>query len=299
VGTILFLQADCYHQRIDHIWVKRGLADAMIEVTGLFVYPIKSCAGTPLSVATVVPRGFEHDREWLIVDAATGEFLTQRECPKLALIRPHVVANGLRIEAPGVAPCVAPISYNGARRIVTIWKDTCQAVDQGSGPARWFTDILGIDCRLVRMADDWIRAVNPAYATKADDQVGFADGYPFLLISEESLADLNGRLHRPLPMNRFRPNIVIAGSDEPFVEDRMRAFRIGTIDFHVVKGCGRCIITTADQETTERGLEPLATLATYRKVDSKVIFGQNLIHSSTGTIRRGDAVTVTDWQTSG
>jgi uncharacterized protein YcbX len=178
----------------------------------------------------------------------------------------------------------------GERREVAIWRDRCDAIDQGDAAAEWASAFLGASCRLVRIADDTVRPVDRDFAVSEGDQVGFADGYPFLLTTEESLADLNDRMAQALPMDRFRPNIVISGF-EPFAEDDWRRIRIGEIAFAVVKPCARCPITTTDQATAKRGQEPLRTLATYRQVPGKgVMFGQNLIHESTGIIRVGDPV---------
>jgi uncharacterized protein YcbX len=165
-------------------------------------------------------------------------------------------------------------------------------VDQGAEPAQWLTTFLGAPCRLVRMADDFVRATNPTYSVGLEGQLGFADGYPFLLTTEASLADLNSRMAVPLPMNRFRPNIVVTGSP-PFAEDGWQRIRIGGITFAVVKPCARCVITTVDQATAATAREPLRTLATFRQVQGKgVMFGQNLIHTAMGTIRVGDAMDV-------
>jgi len=269
---------------------------ADIAVTALHVYPVKSCAGVALARAEVGPRGIRQDREYMVVEAATGAFLTPRELPRMALIRPALADGRLRLEAPGMPPIgVAPVpDGEGEAREVVVWKDACRAVDQGDEVAAWLGEFLGIDCRLVRMADDHVRRVDPAYATGERDQVGFADGYPFLLISEESLADLNGRLAEPLPMNRFRPNLVVAGGGAPFLEDGWRRVRIGGLGFAVVKPCARCAITTTDQATGARGKEPLRTLATFRRGERGVLFGQNLIHDGEGEIAVGDRVTVLD-----
>lgn len=267
-----------------------------ITVSALYCYPIKSCAGTALDEAAIIPRGMLHDREFMVVDATTGLFLTQRELPRLALIVPEPAGESLRVAAPGMPALSIPVLRDGETRSVVVWQDCCPAVDQGDAAARWFSDFLGHACRLVRMAETFVRKVDPAYATSDRDEVGFADGFPFLLIAEESLADLNARLAEPLPMNRFRPNIVISGGEAPYLEDRVARLRIGAIIFHLVKPCARCVITTTDQTTAQRGREPLATLATYRRTDQKVLFGQNLIHEGGGVLHRGDAVAVLQWQ---
>jgi uncharacterized protein YcbX len=261
-------------------------------VTGLYYYPVKSCGGTALEWAEIGPRGILRDREFMVVEAATSEFVTQRELPRLALIRPSLVDDELRLVAPGMPDLAVGVVKEGCTHQTTVWRDTCAAVDQGDEVAAWLSDYLSAECRLVRMADDVVRKVDPSYAVSDRDNVGFADGYPLLLTSEESLADLNARLAAPLPMNRFRPNVVIAGSGVAFAEDQFRTIRVGEVVFHAVKRCARCVTTTVDQATAERGTEPLRTLATYRNIGHGVLFGQNLIHEGTGVIRRGDRVEV-------
>jgi len=261
---------------------------ATITVTALYHYPIKSCAGIALTEAHLEPRGIRHDRELLIVDAATDTFLTQRELPRMALIAPQIAEQILRAHAPGMAELVLPIAEAGPTREVGIWRDRCRAVDQGDEAAAWLSAFLGRPCRLVRMDPDFVRPVDPTYAAPGD-QVGFADGFPCLLIAEESLADLNTRLNEPLPMNRFRPNIVIAGG-AAFGEDRVSRLRIGEVEFAAPKSCARCTITIVDQATGATGKEPLRTFATFRKAKRGVMFGQNLIHAGVGTIRVGDRV---------
>jgi uncharacterized protein YcbX len=261
-------------------------------VTGLFRYPVKSCGGTSLADARIERRGIAHDREFMIVDAKTGLFLTQREFPRMAQIQPTVGDDDLRLDAPGMPQLVLNPARDGETRKVIVWRDRCPAVDQGPAVAGWLGEFLSTSCRLVRMADEHVRRVDRRYAVRDADQVGFADGYPFLLISEESLADLNARLPVPLPMNRFRPNIVVSGGRAPYLEDRWRHIRIGDIEFRLVKACARCTITTTDQETGERGKEPLITLAGYRRSNRGVLFGQNMIHDGPGVIRCGDSVEV-------
>jgi uncharacterized protein len=262
-----------------------------IVVTGLFVYPVKSCAGTALETAEIDARGIRHDREFMVVDAA-GQFLTQRQLPRMALIRPTRSADGLELTAPGMPRLWLTPRTNGPRRAVTVWRDCVVAIDQGQPAADWLSTYLEMPCRLVRQADDAIRPVDAEFATRPTDEVSFADGYPLLLISEESLADLNARLAVSLPMNRFRPNVVVRGAETAYAEDGWAQVSIGQVTFSLVKACARCAITTTDQTTAERGLEPLATLATYRRVERGVLFGQNMIHHSRGAVRVGDPVRV-------
>jgi uncharacterized protein len=265
----------------------------MPAVSALHVYPVKSCAGTPLARARIGRRGIVGDREWMLV-GPDNVFLSQRTLPRLALVRPSIVPDGLRIEAPGMPPLHVARAASGARLAVVeveVWGDVCEAEDAGREAKEWFTKYLDLPARLVRMTDENVRPVDPDFAVQPDDEVGFADGYPFLLISEASLADLNARLAEPLPMDRFRPNIVVADC-EPYAEDAWGRFAIGGVPFVAVKPCSRCAVTTVDQSTGDRGKEPLRTLATYRKRGDKVMFGQNLVHLAEGEIRVGDAVRV-------
>jgi uncharacterized protein YcbX len=185
------------------------------------------------------------------------------------------------------------VDDTGKRCEVKIWNDTCIAVDQGDAIAAWFSTFLGMACRVVHMPEDYVRQVNPQYATKEQDQVAFSDSYPFLLVTEASLADLNARMQEALPVDRFRPNIVLVGT-LPYVEDTWRKICIGQVAFYIVKACERCPITTTNQATAVVGKEPLKTLATYRRAQKGVIFGQNLIHAHGGNIRLGDAVEVVE-----
>lgn len=262
-----------------------------LRVSALDWYPVKSCRGASLSEAVIGPRGIVGDRAFMLVDDA-GRFLTQRVLPRMALIEPRLHDGMLSLTAPKRDRLSIPVLSRGERRDVTIWRDCSTGVDQGDAAAEWASGFLGVSCRLVRMADDTVRHVDRDFALSDIDQVGFADGFPFLLTTEDSLAELNSRMATPLPMDRFRPNIVLVGA-APFAEDGWRRLRIGDTTFAVVKPCARCAITTTDQATAERGKEPLRTLATYRLGQGDgVMFGQNLIHESTGIIRVGDAVEV-------
>jgi uncharacterized protein len=257
-------------------------------ITALYYYPIKSCAGTPLDVAEVTLTGIRHDRELMLVRRDSNEFLTQRELPRLALIHPRIGEGRLRLEAPGMPELEIELTIDGRPEQAQVWKDTVRVIDQGREVSGWFSDFLKLDCKLVRMAPGFARQVNQHYALSPEDQVGFADAYNFLILSEESLADLNRRLAEPLPMNRFRPNIVISGSGLPFAEDLIKRFKLGSLVFQVVKPCARCAITTTNQATAKVSKEPLKTLATFRRGrGGGVMFGQNLIHENTGALRVG------------
>ncbi|MEM7113932.1 MAG: MOSC N-terminal beta barrel domain-containing protein [Chloroflexota bacterium] len=260
-------------------------------VSGIHYYPIKSCAGTALTEAVLTSRGIQHDREFMLVDL-DGYFLTQREHPRMALIQPTVTDAHLTLQAPSMTKLTIPIIKEGLTYKSVVWRSQCDVVDQGEEVAAWLNRYLQTPCRLVRMAEGFVRTVNPAFAKRPLDQVSFADGYPVLLISEASLADLNGRLVQPLPMNRFRPNIVVSGC-EPFAEDSWQQIRVGSTTFDIVKPCARCTVTTVNQATGEKEpKEPLATLARYRQQAGGVMFGQNLLQQNNGRFQIGDLVEI-------
>jgi len=224
----------------------------------------------------------------MVVDGA-GQFLSQRSHSRLALVVPSIRGDKLRVDAPGMPTLEIPLRPSTAvTTTVAVWDDVCSASWVGASAAEWFSEFLGCECSLVHMAEDVLRPADPVFAP-ASSKVSFADGFPFLLISEQSLADLNRRLAEPLPMNRFRPNLVVAGG-EPYDEDGWSQLEIGGIRLRVVKPCGRCVVTTTDQTTGERGKEPLRTLATYRKRNGEVMFGQNVVHEGPGHLRVGDTV---------
>jgi uncharacterized protein YcbX len=262
-----------------------------LTLSGLVVYPIKSAGGIPVETWAVDDFGLRHDRRWMLVDGRS-RMITQRTHPRLALARPAIEDEQLVVRGGDQAPLVLPLRPAPAvSASVTIWNDRCEALWQGEAAARWFSRLLGAEASLVHMPETTWRPVEPKRAPAAS-RVSFADAFPFLLLSEESLGDLNRRMATPLPMNRFRPNLVIRGG-AAFCEDELGDFAIGDIDFRAVKPCDRCVLTTTDQETAKRGAEPLRTLATFRKRDGKVYFGQNLLHAGLGRLSIGDSVKVT------
>ncbi len=262
-----------------------------IELSGLFCYPVKSLRGLSLPAAEADARGLRLDRHWMLVDPA-GRFVTQRQQPRMALIECAVEAAGLRLAAPGMPPLQLDAPPGGGETLeVQLWSDRCQALAWGAEADAWFSRFLERPVRLVSMSEGGVRPLDPDYA-RPGDQTGFADGFPFLLISEASLADLNRRIGRVLPMRRFRPNLVVRGC-APYAEDHWRRIRIGAVEFRLVKPCSRCIIPSIDPATGERdGSEPLATLSRYRQRGNKVYFGQNLIHDGPGRLAVGDGVEV-------
>ena len=265
-----------------------------MHLSELNIYPIKSLKGISLDSAVVEERGLRLDRRWMLVDE-NRQFITQREVPRMATVELRVEDGGLIAWAEGSGELrVADQPGSGETATVTVWSASVKAEFYPEEIDRWFSDALGVRCRLVRMPETTRRKVDPEFAVrKFVDTVSFADGYPFLLIGEGSLADLNSRLAEPVPMNRFRPNFVVAGSDA-FEEDTWKRIRIGSTEFHVVKPCARCVMTTVDQDAGEKtGKEPLATLAGYRSSSGKVLFGQNLIaESAGGVVRGGDQVEI-------
>lgn len=269
---------------------RRGQAAPTLTLTGLYLYPIKSAGGIAVGTWPVDEFGLRYDRRWMVVDEA-GEAVTQREHPRLALVRTSIQGDRLRVAAPGQPPLDLPLEPVG--RVTTtamVWGDACASSWMGERAARWFSQALGVSCSLVHMPAETGRPADPRFAPPGV-RVSYADAFPFLLISEASLADLNTRLANPVPMNRFRPNLVIAGGPA-YVEDGLTRFRIGTLELQAVKPCARCVLTTTDQATGERGPEPLRTLATYRKVDGQVRFGQNLAHRTTGRLTVGETLRV-------
>jgi uncharacterized protein YcbX len=260
----------------------------MLQVSELYIYPIKSLKGIAVKKARITAKGFEYDRRYLLVDK-NNRFLTQREYPQMSQLQPSIENTGLLIthktNNKSITVPLTPLP-SANRTEVVIWDDTCIAEFVSDEADRWFSEMLGINCRLVYMPDDTKRIVDQRYAPE-NAVTSFSDAYPFLIIGRASLDDLNSRLAEALPMNRFRPNIVFTGG-EPFEEDLYGHFSIGNVDFYGVKLCTRCIITTIDQETAKKGKEPLKTLASYRFRDNKILFGQNLVHEGEGELIIGD-----------
>lgn len=267
-----------------------------ITVSALNVYPVKGLKGIALTEARCTSRGIEHDRRWMVV-APDGEALTQRDIPRMATVWTDLDPGVLSLSAPDRDAVVVPIEPDVAPTMsVRVWSSVCQAAPVRGDAHEWLSDYLETPCRLVCLPDASRRFSNPEYAGPGRE-VGFADAYAYLLVGEASLGDLNQRLaaksHPPLPMNRFRPNIVVKGSGA-FAEDGWKRVSIGDVDLGVVKHCGRCQVTTTDQATGEvRGPEPLATLSTYRNhPEFGPTFGMNLVTLAPGTIRVGDALEV-------
>ena len=261
-------------------------------LAAIHIHPVKSCAPLALQAASVEARGLAHDRRYLVVDA-DGRFLTGRQLPRLTLLRALPVAGGLALQAPGMpAHALAAPDGNPERITVTVWGDTVDAAACEAAVDAWLSRFLGHPVRLAHMDHLAQRAVDPAYG-RAGDEVGFADGYPLLLLSQAAHDALNARLARPVPITRFRPNLVVAGC-APHAEDGWRRIRIGATEFDLVKPCTRCILTTVNPATGVAAAdgEPLATLMRDRLFDDGVHFGQNLVPRNTGTLAVGMPVTV-------
>lgn len=264
-----------------------------MHLSELNIYPVKSLKGIALTESVVEDRGLRHDRRWMLVDGS-NQFLTQREHPVMARI--EIKIDGDRVTAAFEGSEIEMPSRSAVEEFhtVKIFNDTVRSQFYPSKIDRWFSEILGTECRLVTMPEGAHRAVDPAFAVRRfKDEVSFADAYPFMLLGEASLADLNSRLADPVPMNRFRPNFVVSGSGA-FAEDSWSVVKIGSTVFHVVKSCGRCVITTVDQVKGEKnGKEPLRTLSIYRTVKGNALFGRYLIAENPGgVVRVGDEIEI-------
>ncbi len=258
----------------------------------IHIYPIKSAAGLDLQSAPVEPRGFRDDRRWMVVDA-NDRFLTGRQLARMVLIHATPEDDGLRLEAPAMPPLrVAIPARDAGRASVTVWNNTVDAARADATADAWLSEFLDCPVRLVAMDAQSVRATEERAGVEAGE-VGFADAYPFLAISQASLDHLNAKLATPLSMRRFRPNLVIAGA-EPHAEDGWRRIRIGAIPFDVAKTCTRCVFTTVDPDRGERDPsgEPLRTLKTYRRAEDGIHFGVNLIARAEGVLRVGDRVEI-------
>lgn len=268
-----------------------------LQLTGLRRYPVKSCRGEDLDVAEVEPWGLTGDRRWMLVDP-TGEVVTAREVNPLVLVTPAITDSGLRLSAPGIADLDIDRPETGPLVDVKIWDDRLQARAAEGTADDWFSEALGQPLRLVYLDDPRRRPVDQAVADQGD-VVSFADGFPLLLATEESMTQLNAWIAEgprsadgPVPMTRFRPNLIVRGA-EAFAEDDWRRVRVGEVEFRVLTSCIRCVLTTIDPVTATRTKEPLVSLARHRKIGGKTLFGMNLVPDSPyGSVRVGDEVEV-------
>lgn len=266
-------------------------ANKPLRLRSIHLYPVKSLAGMTVKNWPLSARGLRHDRDWMLVNEQ-GRFLSQRQLPRMALIRATVDQNSLCLQTPNgdrrrLALDSPPLDVTG----IQIWNDRLPALHLDPSIDHWLSDFLDFPCRLVRFADNQQRPVDPDYAC-SDDQTGFSDGFPFLIIGSASLGELNSRLTKPVEMARFRPNLVI-GTGEPHCEDDWRRIRINGIGFRLVKPCSRCKITHVDPATGANDPDgPLQALAGYRKQKNRVMFGQNALHDDQGVLRTGTKVEV-------
>lgn len=259
-------------------------------LSGIYIYPIKSCRGIEVKEWRLDALGLRDDRRYMVV-RPDGRFLTQRELPRLALVETALVGDGLRVSLPGRAPLHLVAPPADARSLeVALWGDRVRAILVGSEADRWFSEVLGLPARLVHFPAGLVRPVDPRHAPGA--RTGFADGFPLLLVGQASLDELNTRLLVPVSIDRFRPNLVVAGT-APYAEDGWRELRVGEVGLRLVKPCARCVVVTTDQASAERSIEPLHTLLTYRRVEQEVMFGHNAIHLDEGRLRVGDPVRLT------
>jgi uncharacterized protein len=262
----------------------------MMYLQDIYIYPIKSLGGLRLQESTLEERGLQYDRRWMLVDKE-GIFLSQRTFPEMALLQVELGESGLLVFHKNDRNTSIQISFAPQTEIflpVIIWDDTVvgQVVDQNV--SKWFSDILGRDCDLVVMPESTKRELSPKYAINSES-VSFADGMPYLLIGQSALDDLNLKLDTPVPMDRFRPNLVFAGGN-PFEDDAWEKVQVGEAIFKITKPCARCVMTTVNQETAQKGKEPLKTLASFRTFNNKVMFGQNMLLLQGDKIRVGDEV---------
>jgi uncharacterized protein len=254
-----------------------------VTITELNVYPVKSCGGITLRSATLFSTGLEHDRTFMVVHAEGGHFISQRTHPKLALVKTEFKLDNAVLRAPGMVRMDLPLDTAGDDLQIKVWNDTVMACDMGDVAAAWFTQVLGAPARLARFNPEVTRPVSEQYNPGIAASTEFADGYPLLVISQASLANINERLAEKgigaVPMNRFRPNIVIDGID-PFEEDYIDTLHFGDAVIKLVKPCGRCEIPNTDQDTAERYAEPGRTLAQFRALPNRhgeVCVGMNAI----------------------
>ena len=280
-----------------------------MTVHQLLLYPVKSLGAVSVSQAVVETRGFRYDRRFMLIQPVTDEnglagglMMTQREHTEMALVDVAFGENDtLRFWHRNTPDDLLTVPLAPARTgealVVNVWDSADFAAPTVSAEADlWFSRVLQTPCRLVYMPDTTERAITSRYR-QPDHQnpasvVSFADGFPYLTASLESLAELNRRLDEPVEMGRFRPNIVVEGADGPHDEDTWAHFRVGSLDFFSVKPCVRCVMTTIDPQTAQKGKEPLKTLATYRRVEAKILFGQNVMAGGKGIVRVGDTIEV-------
>jgi uncharacterized protein len=261
---------------------------SLLHLSEIWIYPIKSLGGIRLRSSKVMEKGLQHDRRWMLIDSS-NTFMTQRVYPTMALFKLEIFESSFKITFRGDS-IELPFAHSTLPTEIksTVWDDHVITFEVSKSFSNWFSEKLGIDCKLVSFPEKNSRPVDPRYKIN-NENVSLADGYPFLIIGQSTLNDLNSRLSNPVPMNRFRPNFVFTGG-QPYEEDSWKQFTIGKNKFAGVKPCGRCVLTTVDQQTGEKGKEPLATLAKYRQRENKIYFGQNVLAIDQYEIHEGDEI---------
>lgn len=264
----------------------------VLKLSEIWIYPIKSLGGIQLETGSVREKGLLHDRRWMLI-THDNEFMTQRAYPQMALLQPDIANGEMTVNRKG-HPAIQTkfqidLPPSGRKMQAKIWNDEVEVMEVDTTLSEWFSQQLSVLCKLVAFPENHQRPVDPNYKVN-DEHVSLADAFPFLIIGQSSLDDLNARLDQPVPMDRFRPNFVFTGGD-PFEEDGWKNFSIGNVNFVGVKLCARCPIPTINQETGVRGAEPLATLSKFRKFNNKVLFGQNLVAIDHGEVKVGDILT--------
>lgn len=259
-----------------------------LTLSEINIYPVKSLGGIRVKSAKVFEKGLEYDRRWMLMDE-DNEFMTQRIYPRMALFKLSKFNDQFSIQYKSDS-LLLPFNHSFIDSPIKakIWDDLVDVFEVNRSYSEWFSERLQMKCRLVAFPEKNARPVDEKYQVN-HEQVSLADAYPFLIIGEQSLADLNSRLKEPLPMNRFRPNFVFTGG-QPFEEDGWGKFSIGKNKFAAVKLCARCVLTTVNQDTGDKGIEPLLTLSQYRKKENKVLFGQNLIALNHFEVYEGDEI---------
>ncbi len=262
----------------------------MLRISEIWIYPVKSLGGLRCHEAMALEKGFEHDRRWMLVDAQ-NRFITQREHPRLALFSVELSGGKLIITHRKTGSSVQfEASLLSNKKLKTrVWDDVVETHEVDEAISQWFTQELGFVCRLVKFPEENQRPADKKFVPELK-HVSLADGFPYLIIGQASLDELNRRMNKPVTMQRFRPNLVFTGG-EPFLEDTWKKFNIGTVPFEAVKPCARCVLTTVNPVTAEKGPEPLYTLSLFRKQNNKIYFGMNLIGLAQGLIREGDQIT--------
>lgn len=264
-------------------------------VSEITIYPIKSLGGISLQEALVEERGLQYDRRWVLADE-NNVFITQRQNEQMALIDVAMTEDGLRVNhrLKTKAPLKIPfVPQTIEEQEITIWDDVVRGIRVSDEADAWFSAVLGKKCSLFYQPDDSIRLTDPKYSITKEEHTSFSDGYPILVIGQESLDELNAKLEEPVSMKRFRPNLVFTGG-EAHVEDTWKYFNVGKTKMVGVKPCARCVLTTINPETAEKGKEPLKTLTQYRNMNNKILFGQNLLVVETGKISVGDELLMLD-----